>query len=121
MDLKILNKKRIIRSKRTRQKIKRGTAECPRLSVFRSGRHTYAQIINDEKGETLVSVSLKEIKEIEKKKVTKTEAAKEIGRLIAEKTKKAGIDKVVFDRGRYKYHGRVKAVAEGAREKGLNF
>ena len=97
-----------------------GTADKPRLSVFRSNKSIYAQIINDEKGETLVSAS-SVTKEIGEKKVTKTEAAKLVGKLIAERAKENGIEVVVFDRGGYLYHGRVKSLAEGAREGGLKF
>lgn len=88
-----------------------------RLSVFRSNRYISAQIIDDQKGETLLSVSEKELKE----KLSRTEKAKKLGLLLAEKSKKKKIDKVVFDRGKFRYHGRVKALAEGAREGGLKF
>ena len=94
-----------------------GTITRPRLSVFRSNKGMYIQLINDEEGKTLVSASVKEIK----KKGTKVELAKELGLLIAEKAKKAKVTEVVFDRGSYQYHGRVKAVADGAREGGLKF
>lgn len=104
------------RSKRVRAKIK-GTHLRPRLSVFRSNRFIYAQIIDDEKGNTLVSAYEKELK-LDDKTVDK---AKELGALIAKKAKAAKISTVVFDRGSYKYHGRVKQVAEGAREGGLKF
>lgn len=93
-----------------------GTAGSPRLSVFRSNAHTYAQIIDDEARKVLVSSS-----DIKSKKGTKTENAKKIGTDIAKLAKEKGIAKVVFDRGGYQYHGRVKAVAEGAREGGLQF
>lgn len=104
------------RHKRIRANIK-GTRKVPRLYVFRSNQHTYAQLINDEKGETLAEASDLEIKN-KKEKVGK---AFEVGALIAKKAKKLKIKKVVFDRGGYDYHGRVKAVAEGAREEGLKF
>lgn len=104
------------RSKRVRSKIK-GTHLRPRLSVFRSNRFIYTQIIDDEKGNTIVSANEKEIK-IDDKTVDK---AKELGALIAKKAKAAKISTVVFDRGSYKYHGRVKQIAEGAREGGLKF
>lgn len=97
-----------------------GTADKPRLSVFRSNKSIYAQIINDEKGETLASASSVS-KDIGEKKVTKTEAAKLVGKLIAERAKESGVETVVFDRGGYLYHGRVKSLAEGAREGGLKF
>ena len=92
-----------------------GTAEKPRLSVFRSNRFTYAQLIDDAKGNTLAAASTQELN----KKGKKTELAKDLGKLIAEKAKKAGVKSAVFNRSFYKYHGRVKAVAEGAREAGL--
>jgi large subunit ribosomal protein L18 len=94
-----------------------GTKEKPRLSVFRSNRHITLQLIDDQSGKTLVSASDLKLK----KKATKTEIAKEIGKKLAETAKEKKIKKVVFDRGGYKYHGRVKAAAEGAREGGLNF
>ncbi len=93
-----------------------GTAKRPRLSVFRSAKHIYAQVINDEKGTTLVSFSDADIKD-----GPKTERALKMGKELAERAKKKKIKKVVFDRGGYAYHGRVKAVAEGAREGGLEF
>lgn len=102
---------------RVRRKV-HGTPERPRLSVFRSNKDIYAQIINDETGRTLVSVgSLKDTKAHDASGI---EQAKSIGTLIAEKAKAAGIDKVVFDRNGYLYHGRVKALADAAREAGLN-
>lgn len=118
--MKNINKKekRKIRHKRIRAKIK-GTKERPRLSVYRSLKHIYAQIIDDEKGETLVSASDLEIKK--NKKMTKTEIAGLVGELIAKKAKEKGITKVVFDRGGFKYHGRVKMLADKARENGLVF
>ena len=104
------------RHKRVRSKII-GTAVIPRLNLFRSNKGLFVQLINDDLGVTLVSASEKEIKG----KKIKTDIAKEIGKLIAKKAQEKDIDKVVFDRGSYKYHGRVKAVAEGAREEGLEF
>ncbi len=95
-----------------------GTAGKPRLSVFRSSEHIYAQLIDDEKRITLVSESDLKVK---KEKKTKVEIAKELGGSLAGKAKKTGITEVVFDRGGFKYHGRVKALAEGAREGGLKF
>lgn len=103
------------RKRRIRAKIS-GTSQCPRLSVFRSLTHIYAQVIDDENSKTLVSVS-----DVKMKKGTKTEAAKEVGLEIAKKAKEMKIEKIVFDRSGYQYHGRVKAVAEGAREGGLQF
>ena len=94
----------------------------PRLSVFRSSKQIYAQIIDDEKGVTLAAASsLEKALREELKTGANVEAAKRIGQEIAERAKKAGVAKVVFDRGGYMYHGRVKALAEGAREGGLEF
>jgi large subunit ribosomal protein L18 len=104
---------------RIRKRIK-GTAEKPRLSVFRSNKAIYAQVINDLDGRTLAAASSSS-KEIGDKKMTKTEAAKMVGKLVAEKAKEAGIETIVFDRNGYLYHGRVKSLAEGAREGGLKF
>lgn len=97
-----------------------GTAEKPRLNVFRSNANITAQIIDDEKGVTLVSVSTLE-KELNIKNGGNVEAAKLVGAEIAKRAKKAKIEEVVFDRGGYLYHGRVKALAEAARENGLKF
>ncbi len=112
------NAARIKRHKRVRAKIF-GTPERPRLCVFRSAKHIYAQIIDDVNGKTLVSASSME------KDFTEyggnADAAKKIGELVAERALKAKIDTVVFDRGGFVYHGRVKALAEGAREGGLKF
>lgn len=103
---------------RVRSKIK-GTGDRPRLSVFRSNRFTYAQLINDEKGVTLVGVSERHLdKKVDSKK---SERAKAIGIILAEKAKAQKIKKVVFDRGSYAYHGRISFVANGAREGGLEF
>lgn len=113
-NIKIKNIKREQRRKRNRAKIF-GTAKKPRLSVFRSNKHTYAQLIDDKKGITLVSASTKELK----KKGTKTLKAKSLGELIAQKAKKLGLQQAVLNRGPYLYHGRVKAIAEGARAVGL--
>jgi large subunit ribosomal protein L18 len=98
-----------------------GTAECPRLCVFRSSRHIYGQLVDDEAGKTLISASTNEPQMKGKSFPSKTEAAKEVGRLLAERAKNAGVEKAVFDRAGYLYHGRVKALAEGAREGGLQF
>lgn len=102
---------------RVRSKIS-GSAERPRLSVFRSNKHIYAQLIDDGKSETLAAAS---DVEVAKTSLSKAEAAFEVGKILAKKALKSGIKKVVFDRGGYKYHGRVKALAEGAREGGLRF
>ncbi|MEK7452894.1 MAG: 50S ribosomal protein L18 [Patescibacteria group bacterium] len=108
---------RIQRHKRIRSKIV-GTETRPRLAVFRSSQHIYAQIINDDKGFTLVAFS--DIK-IKKDKNTKGEIAKMVGIEIAKKAKEKKIEAVVFDRGGYKFHGRIKLLAEGAKEGGLKF
>ena len=97
-----------------------GTADSPRLAVFRSNKQIYVQLIDDVNGHTIVTASSKE-KSIEAKKGTKIEKAKLVGALIAEKAKEAGISVVTFDRGGFIYHGRVKALAEAARETGLKF
>ena len=116
---KTLNKVRSRRKKRTRVKIQ-GTANRPRLSVFRSNRYTYAQLIDDEKGKTLVDASIKEIANSEKRKVnSKSSQAEQLGELVAKKAAEKGIKKAIYDRGSYKYHGRVKAVADGVRKGGL--
>ncbi|WP_297871535.1 50S ribosomal protein L18 [uncultured Oscillibacter sp.] len=112
------NAQRIKRHKRVRAKIS-GTAETPRLNVFRSEANIYAQIIDDVKGVTLVSASSLD-KEIEGYGGN-IAAAGAVGKLVAERAKAKGIETVVFDRGGYLYHGRVKALAEGAREGGLQF
>lgn len=108
------------RRKRVSAKIS-GTKVRPRLSVFRSNKYTFAQIIDDEKGITLVAANEKEAVKRSKKKLTKTERAGSVGKVLAQKALKKGIKKVSFDRGPYKYHGRVKALAEAARESGLIF
>jgi large subunit ribosomal protein L18 len=106
------------RKTRIRSKTK-GVSARPRLSVFRSNKYIYAQVIDDEKGKTIVGVSEKQLASDEKLK--KSEKAKKLGMLIAKEAIAKKIKEVVFDRGAYKYHGRVKAVAEGAREGGLKF
>jgi large subunit ribosomal protein L18 len=99
-----------------------GTAERPRLNVFRSSAHTYAQLIDDTAGHTLAAASSREAEALSAAEgSTKTERAKAVGQLIGERAKAAGIERVVFDRGGYKYHGRVKALADAAREAGLDF
>ena len=107
---------------RIRKKIK-GTADCPRLVVFRSAKHAYAQIIDDMSGKTLLSVSTlsKDLRENVKQAKTPIERYKMIGVAAAKKAIEKNIKKVVFDRSGYLYHGRVKALAEGAREGGLKF
>ncbi len=107
---------------RVRAKIS-GTAERPRLNVFRSSAHIYAQVIDDLKGHTIAAAS--DLDETVRERVgsgaTKSVRARAVGEVIAERAKQAGIDAVLFDRGGFLYHGRVKAVAEGARESGLKF
>lgn len=115
--LKVRRRNRIRRRLRSRIS---GTAAKPRLSVFRSNKQIYAQLIDDEAGVTLASCSSRE-KDLNLQAVSKTESSKEVGKKLAEIAKSKGIEAVVFDRGGYKYHGRVKALAEGAREGGLNF
>lgn len=110
-------KRKIRRKTRTRSKIQ-GTKGRPRLSVFRSNKYIYAQAIDDEKGETLLSVT--EAK-LEKSSGIKTERARNLGRLLAKLAVKLKIKRIVFDRGSYRYHGRIKAFAEGLREGGLEF
>ena len=109
---------RLKRHKRVRAKIS-GTPDCPRLNVFRSERHIYAQLIDDVNGVTLAAASSVE-KDFEGSGSNK-EGARKVGKLIAERAKAKGIENVVFDRGGYIYHGRVQELAEGAREGGLNF
>ncbi len=105
---------------RIRKKVK-GTAERPRLNVYRSVNHIYVQLIDDLAGKTLIAASSAVGKKGERKAGGNLAAAKEIGKAIAEKAKAKGISKVVFDRGGYLYHGRVKALADAAREGGLQF
>jgi large subunit ribosomal protein L18 len=113
--------KKIRRHKRIRAKVS-GTAKVPRLSVFRSGRHIYAQLINDEKGETIMQSSdLKSMDSKKKSKVKKTDSAKNVGKAFGEEILKKGLKSLVFDRGGYKYHGRIKALADGLREAGIKF
>ncbi|HEX2729455.1 MAG TPA: 50S ribosomal protein L18 [Rubrobacteraceae bacterium] len=102
------------RRKRVRRKIS-GTAERPRLSVYRSNVHIYAQLIDDDEGRTLAAADSREVGEAENRK----DAARKVGELIAKKASDAGIETVVFDRGGNRYHGRIAALAEGAREGGL--
>jgi len=115
------NKARLKRHLRVRKKIS-GTNERPRLSVFRSAKHIYAQLIDDEKGVTLVSASTID-KELSGKVKNggDVEAARQVGELIAQRAKAKGYERVVFDRGGYLYHGRIKALADAAREAGLQF
>ncbi len=112
------------RRKRIKLRIRKhisGTGEKPRMSVFRSNKQIYVQFIDDTSGKTLLSVSSLNKQIAEKKDINKTEQAKLVGKLAAEKSKEAGITSVVFDRNGYLYHGRIKALAESAREAGLKF
>lgn len=115
------NEERLRRHTRVRKKIS-GTAEAPRLSVYRSLNHIYAQIIDDVKGVTLCSAStVEKAVAAEVKDMSKTDAAKTVGKIVASRATEKGITTVVFDRGGYLYTGRVQALADGAREGGLNF
>lgn len=122
----MLSKLRIL-AQRTRRRghvrrLTRGTAERPRLSVFRSGKHISAQVIDDDKGATIAAAStLQKIVCDGLKSTANKEAAERVGQKVAELAKAAGVTKVRFDRGHYKYHGRVKALAEAARKAGLSF
>ena len=107
------------RHRRVRKKV-RGTAARPRLTVFRSSKHVYAQLVDDVTGRTLASASTMEAGERAGASAT-VDAAKAVGRRIGERAKAAGIEAVVFDRGGFRYHGRVAGVAEGARDAGLKF
>jgi len=117
VSVKTKGQSRLRRRRRVRAKV-RGTAERPRLSVFRSNRGIQAQVIDDVAGHTLAAVNWTE----DNLKSLKTmDQAKRAGELLAERAKAAGVETVVFDRGGYRYHGRVKALADGARENGLTF
>lgn len=112
---------RIRRHLRVRKRVA-GNSARPRLSIFRSNVHIYAQVIDDAEHRTLAAASSKDSELLASLKgKSKTERAKAVGQLIASRAKAAGIDKVVFDRGGFKYHGRVQALADAAREAGLNF
>ena len=121
MLIKDRRKGREVRHLRVRQRV-RGTAARPRLSVFRSLQHIYAQLIDDETGRTLVAVSSLSLElKAGLKNGGNATAAKVVGELVAQKARAAGISQVVFDRGGYRYHGRVKTLAEAARAAGLQF
>ena len=117
MTVQTSQQRRLRRRRRVRSRVS-GTAERPRLSVFRSNKGVFAQLIDDSKGHTLAAVNWIEP---ELRKLTASEQAKKSGELLAERAKAAGVETCVFDRGGYQYHGRVKALAEGAREGGLAF
>ncbi|GIV22972.1 MAG: 50S ribosomal protein L18 [Bacteroidia bacterium] len=119
MQVKEKRERRLRIKWRIRKKV-RGTAERPRLSVFRSNKYIYAQLIDDERGVTLVSASAREA-EIQQQGTRPLERSRLVGLKLAERAKGLGIEKVVFDRNGYKYHGNVRALAEGAREGGLLF
>ena len=102
------------------RKVVSGTNERPRLSVFRSNKEIYAQIVDDVNGKTITAASSRD-NEVSSENGTKSEIATQVGKLLAEKALKAGVETVSFDRGGYQYHGRVKSLAEGAREGGLKF
>ena len=110
------------RKRRTRHRLRKVERLKPRLSVFRSGKHIYAQVIDDTAGKTVAAASTLE-KEIRDglKTGANRDAAEQVGKVIAERAKSAGVETVVFDRGGYLYHGRVKALGDAAREAGLNF
>jgi large subunit ribosomal protein L18 len=110
---------RVRRHRRVRKKIL-GTATRPRLAVFRSNKHIYAQAIDDFAGRTIVSASTMEA-DLRGGATATVDAAKNVGKLLGERAKAAGISSVVFDRGGFKYHGRIAAIADGAREAGLEF
>jgi large subunit ribosomal protein L18 len=110
------SRKRWIRHRRVRKNV-RGIADRPRLAVFRSSNHIYAQVIDDDQGHTLAAAGSIELKLDD----AKIDVAKAVGEAVAKKAKAAGVTKVVFDRGGYKYHGRVKALADAARSEGLSF
>jgi len=119
MVVKTKTQQRERRKNRIRTKIN-GTHKRPRLSVFRSNKYIYLQLIDDEKGKTLLALNDQTIKS-EKNKITKIDSAFELGKALAQKALEKKIQNIVFDRGGYKYHGRVKAAAEGARAGGLKF
>jgi large subunit ribosomal protein L18 len=117
MAVKTKPQQRLRRRRRVRAKI-RGTQERPRLSVFRSNRGVFAQLVDDTTGKTIAAVNWTEA---DLRKLDRTEQAKRVGELLAQRAKDAGVETCVFDRGGYRFHGRVRALAEGAREGGLKF
>jgi large subunit ribosomal protein L18 len=119
-----MQSKKVIRRKAIRKRIRRsivGTAERPRFSVFRSNKEIYAQLIDDKGQRTIVSASSRDKSLIEKGQVKKVEQAELVGKMLADKAGETGITSVVFDRGGYLFHGRVKALADSARKAGLKF
>jgi len=117
--MSVKQQKRIRRHKKIRMKIY-GTHERPRLCIFRSNQHVYAQLVDDNKGKVLASVSDRDLK-AKLASAKGCEVAKEVGKLIAKKAKELKVEKIIFDRGGFLYHGRIKALAEGAREEGIKF
>ena len=121
---KIVVKKKAVGRDRRRKGIRKkvgGTGTRPRLSVFRGNKNMYCQVIDDERGVTLASASTSEKGFWDSGRMPKTEEARRLGELIAERAKENGVQRVIFDRGGYKYHGRVEALAQSARENGLIF
>ena len=124
MSKKNLQKEKIIKKLRRKARVRSrifGTPKKPRLSVFRSNYHIWCQLIDDERGETMLAVSDKSLPPRLKSKKSKVEIAYELGKLVAQKSMEKGIKKIVFDRNGYKYHGQIKLLAEGARKGGLIF
>jgi large subunit ribosomal protein L18 len=118
-----VNDKKIFRRQRIKMRIRKivqGTPERPRMTVFRSNKQIYVQLIDDSQGKTLMAASSR-VHEIAGQKITKNEQARLVGKLLADKAIKAGINNVVFDRNGYLYHGRIKSLASAAREAGLKF
>jgi len=114
-------KQRRVRMKRRYRDAVRGTADRPRLAVYRSLRHVYAQVIDDDKGVTVVSASTLQKSASDPAGSANCEAGKRLGKIVAERAKEQGVAAVVFDRGGFRYHGVIRAIAEGAREAGLKF
>ena len=122
MSQKIDNKRKLAKRRQVRTRAKlHGTAKRPRLSIFRSLKHISVQMIDDDARKTLFAVSDKHLTEADKKGKKPVEIAAALGKLVGQKAKEAKISEIVFDRGSFKYHGRVKALADGAREAGLKF
>lgn len=118
--MKSSSQARVKRHRRIRKKVT-GTAERPRLAVFRSNKHVYAQIIDDVSGRTLASASTVDASLRSDSLANSVESAGKVGGLVAERAKELGVTTVVFDRGGFRFHGKIKALADGAREKGLQF
>ncbi|MFA6190202.1 MAG: 50S ribosomal protein L18 [Candidatus Staskawiczbacteria bacterium] len=117
--MSIKTEKRIRRHKKIRMNM-HGTKDRPRLFVFKSNQHIYAQLVDDDKNKILITISDKDLK-LKKETLKKSDISKQVGQLIAEKAKESKIEEVIFDRGGNLFHGRVKALADGAREAGLKF